>query len=105
MNHLYEFIKVSKQAVFQQKAQVAKTEVLANQIVEQIIKLRMKHPVMGLKKLYNLLKPSDIGRDKFIEIAINNGLQAVKPRSFKRTTYPAKGFKYANLLENKLLQM
>lgn len=100
MKDLYKLVNISKQAIYQQK-QVATTNLLlADALVEQIIKIRIKHPVMGLKKLYSLLKP-EIGRDKFLEIAVANGLKSVKCRSFKRTTYAARGYKYTNLLENK----
>jgi putative transposase len=100
MKDLYKLVNISKQAIHQQK-QVATTNLLlADALAEQIIKLRIKHPVMGLKKLYSLLKP-EIGRDKFLEIAVANGLKSVKCRSFKRTTYAARGYKYTNLLENK----
>ncbi len=105
MKDLYKLVTISKQAIYQYKQAAETNLLLADLLVEQIIKLRIKHPVMGLKKLYSLLKP-EIGhrlpsRDKFIEIAITNGLQSVKCRSFKRTTYAARGYNYTNLLENK----
>jgi hypothetical protein len=55
MKDLYKLVNISKQAIYQSK-QVATTNLLlADALVEQIaecrpIKLRIKHPVMGLKK-------------------------------------------------------
>jgi transposase InsO family protein len=94
-------MNISKQAIHQGKQHESKKQLLEIQLVEQIIKLRIKHPVMGLKKLYLLIKPENIGRDTFLKIASKHGLRAKIPRSFKRTTFALKSARYTNLLAEK----
>lgn len=101
MTDLYALMNTSKQAIHQGKQRENKIQLLEIQLVETIIKLRINHPVMGLKKLYLLIKPENIGRDKFLKIASKHGLRAKIPRSFKRTTFALKSARYTNLLAEK----
>lgn len=101
MKNLYALMNISKQAIHQRNQQENKNQLFEIQLVEKIIKLRIKHPVMGLKKLYLLIKPENIGRDKFLKIASKHGLRAKIPRSFKRTTFALKSARYTNLLAEK----
>ncbi|MCU0391315.1 MAG: IS3 family transposase [Thermoflexibacter sp.] len=101
MTDLYALMNISKQAIQQAQQKQNSKQLIDFQIVEKIIKLRIQHPVMGLKKLYLLIKPQGIGRDKFLKIASKHGLRAKIPRSFKRTTFALKSARYTNLLAKK----
>jgi transposase InsO family protein len=52
---------------------------------------------MGLKKIYNLLKPDWIGRDSFIAIGVEYGLGVKKFVSYHRTTFSSKSAWFVNL--------
>jgi transposase InsO family protein len=64
--------------------------------------LRKEHPRMGAKKLYALLQPEGIGRDKFIELLMDNGYGVRRSRNYMKTTYPGPHH-YPNLISGKKL--
>ena len=67
-------------------------------LINEAEALRKEHPGCGVEKMYYVLKPSFIGRDRFIEIMMDVGFRVTKVRNFRRTTYPAKLF-YPNLIQ------
>jgi len=66
-------------------------------VINSIIAVRELHPCMGLRKIYELLQPENVGRDNFIEIGVENGFCLPKPKNYQRTTYSSKFRKYKNL--------
>lgn len=98
MNQLYKVIGVSKQAVYQyQKRQVIFNNQLS-QLVLEADDLRLDHPGCGVEKMYTILKPSFIGRDRFIETMMGLGYRIKKVKNYKRTTIAGKKF-YPNLIK------
>lgn len=95
-------MNISKQAHWkfiireQQKAQEA--EILRRAMLE----LRQFHPKMGAKKMYLILKPKSVGRDKFISLYNSAGLRLERERSYRRTTFSNPSAKYGNLTINKV---
>jgi putative transposase len=63
--------------------------------VEQI---RRQHPGCGVEKMYYMIKPGFIGRDKFIEIMMELGFRLKHRRNYQRTTYAGKKV-YPNLIK------
>lgn len=59
---------------------------------------RMDHPGCGVEKLYYALKPSFIGRDRFIEVMMEAGFRLKRSRNYRRTTYAGK-VRYPNLIK------
>jgi len=66
-------------------------------VINSIIAVRELHPCMGLRKIYELLLPENVGRDNFIDIGVENGFCLPKPKNYQRTTYSSKFRKYRNL--------
>jgi len=66
-------------------------------VINSIIEVRGLHPCMGLRKIYELLQPDNVGRDIFIDIGVENGFCLPKPKNYQRTTYSSKFRKYRNL--------
>ena len=66
-------------------------------VINSIIGVRELHPCMGLRKIYELLLPENVGRDNFIDIGVENGFCLPKPKNYQRTTYSSKFRKYKNL--------
>ncbi len=62
--------------------------------------LRKQHPGCGVEKMYYVLKPSFIGRDRFVEIMMEVGFRLKRPRNYRRTTYAGKIY-YPNLIKGK----
>lgn len=95
MTSVYEFVGLSRQAIWQ-KIKSARTWLAIEEvIVAQVLALRESHPRMGARKIYEKwsLDPENehlvfgIGRDKFEDILFSNGLKIGKLRSGHRTTY------------------
>ena len=103
MKQLYEIVNITKQAhlsfINHQEFYQQKILIILNAIAE----LRNLHPQMGAKKMYHILKPEGIGRDKFITIAVANGYGVQKQRNFQRTTYSSYIYKYKNLINGAVI--
>lgn len=98
MNQLYKVIGISKQGVNQyarrQKVFDNKTKALFYEAEE----LRKKHPGCGVEKMYHVLKPDFMGRDKFIDTFMDLGFRLKRQKNYKRTTY-ASSIYYPNLIK------
>jgi hypothetical protein len=103
MNQLYEHINITKQAhlSFQSHQELLQQEIII--LLSAIADLREMHPEMGARKMYHIIKPDIIGRDKFILLSIENGFGVHKQRSFQRTTYNSHIYKYKNLIDGAVL--
>lgn len=103
MNRLYSHVNITKQAHL---SFLRRQELLQQQIIillSAITELRDIHPEMGARKMYHILKPDIIGRDKFIILSIENGFGVHKQRNFQRTTYNSHVYKYKNLIDGAII--
>ena len=98
LNQLYEVIGISKQAVHQYEKKQDAFDVKLYELVTQADLLRTQHPGCGIEKMYLSLQPDFMGRDRFIEIMMELGYRARKPKNFIRTTIPATN-RYSNLTQ------
>jgi putative transposase len=96
-------VGISKQAHAQQTTHQVTEQVWEKDILNKIASIRLSHPMMGLKKMYAKIKPENIGRDKFIDLAINANLGIEIPKNKRRTTFSTKSKRYKNLLVDKIL--
>jgi transposase InsO family protein len=98
MNQLYKQIGISKQAVHQYaKRQVAFDNKVA-QLISEVDDLREDHPGCGVEKMYYILKPDFIGRDRFIELMMELGYRLKRKPNYRRTTYSTSIY-YPNLIK------
>ncbi|WP_178987653.1 IS3 family transposase [Winogradskyella schleiferi] len=98
MNQLYKTIGISKQAVNQYAKRQAVFDSRVSQLILEADDLREDHPGCGVEKMYNILDPDFIGRDRFIETMMGLGYRIKKKRNYKRTTIAGKKF-YPNLIK------
>ncbi len=73
-------------------------EVIFIRLMEQT---REIHPGMGLRTMYGMLQPEDIGRDAFIALGLSEGFRLRSVEKKVRTTYSIKSNRYTNLLVGK----
>jgi putative transposase len=99
MKELCELEKSTKQAHAQYQIKEQTDTFNEQEILNQIASLRIKHPMLGLKKLFHKVKPTNIGRDRFIAMAMASNLGIEKPKNYRRTTYSTKSNRYKNLLD------
>lgn len=102
MESIYEIGGVSKQAVFNHNTRQKDWSENLFELQIQVDEIRALHPGCGLEKLYDTLKPSWLGRDKFISTFMSLGYRVKKKVNFTRTTTPT-WMRYPNLIEGLLV--
>lgn len=90
LKDLFPVAGFSKQAHKSYIDRQKKEEACKYLVYNSILEIRRLHPNMGLKKIYNLLCPDWIGRDKFLEIGMFYGLGIKLIKSYHRTTFSTK---------------
>ena len=102
-NSLYRAVGITKQAVHQHKRREKTRAPLVRELCDQITKARKDSPGIGLKKVYKLVKPDWLGRDKFVSLGLSLGYGIPRSRSPIRTTHAIKALYHPNLLTGKRL--
>ena len=98
LNSLYQAMNISRQAVHRyfERQSLDQTRILA--LVDAVERERSIHKRCGLEKLYYLIQPDWIGRDRFCSLLMELGYGVGKSKNYRRTTYPVSS-RYKNLIE------
>jgi len=102
MSQVYRAAGVSRQSHHQHNQRQAAFNARLYALCVEADLLREVHPGCGVEKMYTILQPDFIGRDRFIEVMMDNGYRLRKMRNYSRTTYPGKLY-YPNLIKGMLL--
>lgn len=102
LNTLYQVVGISKQAVHKYKKQKALFDEKLEQLLIQTDLLREEHPGCGVRKMYDVLKPDFIGRDRFERLMMDYGYRIKRHKNYIRTTIPAH-YRYPNLIEGSIV--
>jgi transposase InsO family protein len=78
-------------------------DVKIDELIAEAESLRQAHPGCGVEKMYYILKPGFIGRDRFIEVMMDVGFRLKAQRNYRRTTYAGK-IRYRNLIKGILVR-
>lgn len=97
---MYDAIGISKQAVNQQARSQVLFEMQLAELIASAEALRRSHPGCGVEKMYYVLNPSFLGRDRFIEVMMETGFRLQSGRNYRRTTYKGP-IVYPNLIKGK----
>lgn len=89
---------ISKQAVNQYHRRQLYLDGRVGEMIADAEVVRAAHPGCGVEKLYHVLKPDFIGRDRFIDIMMQVGFRLKRPRNYRRTTYAGR-VRYPNLIK------
>ena len=98
LNALYRTIGISKQAVMQYEKRQLLFDANLLQLIAEADELRSEHPGCGVEKMYYTLKPSFIGRDRFVETMMQLGYRLKRKKNYRRTTIAGKLY-YPNLIK------
>lgn len=99
---LYEVVGVSAQAVYKYVKRSAMQLKYYLELRILVIEYQRTHPGAGLRRVYDQLSPSGIGRDKFIAQMQQMGLGYERIKNPKKTTIP--GFlRFPNLIKGMLV--
>lgn len=86
MNQIYRAVGMSKQNFHQRLDYQMKVEMEKQELLTMVSKVRADHPRMSARKMYTLIDPVFLGRDKFEELCFSNGYRLERKRSYQRTT-------------------
>jgi putative transposase len=103
MKDLFKFCNISRQAHHQSLIREQKWADIEYLIVGLILQTREVHPGMGLRIIYDILKPNGLGRDAFISIGFAYGFRLITFKNPIRTTFSSPYSRYKNLLVDKKL--
>jgi transposase InsO family protein len=103
LNALYLEVGVSKQAVNQHFKKVDIWQEKVRLLVNEVDLIRSEHPGCGVEKLYWMLNPNWIGRDKFVALLMSRGYRVHFPKNYRRTTYSIQQKYFPNLIEGMLV--
>lgn len=99
MKAIYDIAGISKQAYHKHQNQKMDEGVYYEHLFMKADAVREVHPNIGVRKMYILIAPEEIGRDKFEALMLNNGYRVYYPPNFIRTTYSVKCYQYTNLIK------
>jgi transposase InsO family protein len=103
MSALYSHCQISKQGHYKSVHREIQWQMKEELVVGLIMQVREAHPAMGLRTMYELCQPENIGRDAFISIGLYYGFRVKVFRNKVRTTFSSPYSRYQNLLTNKVL--
>lgn len=75
MNRLYKAVGMSKQNFHQQLHRHQRREEESGYLWELMMQLRDDHPMMGARTMYDKLRPTEMGRDVFIDLYNQSGMK------------------------------
>lgn len=104
MKALYELVGTTKQALH--KFNRVQVEVRLNQLklIQQATAIRKRHPQIGCRSIYYLLKDPDFGRDECEQILLANGFRIKRKPNFIKTTISQRTHKFPNLIRGLEIQ-
>lgn len=100
IDELCEAAGFSRQAHYAYIKRKGSNEHLYRYVLDVVNHIRDKHPVMGLRKIWYQTEPDWIGRDQFISIGVDLGLEIPKPKNYQRTTFNSRCNLFGNLTTN-----
>jgi putative transposase len=98
LNQLYKTVGITKQAVHQYAVRQSEFDNRISQVVLEADDLREGFPGCGVEKMYDILKPDFIGRDRFVETMMSLGYRLKFRKNYRKTTIASKIF-YPNLIK------
>ncbi len=103
MNQVYRYIGYSKQAFHQKMDRQQQETAEALLLLPIIEELRQEHPGVAARELYRMLKPAEMGRDKFESFCFEHGYKLQRPKAYRRTTDSSGVIRFPNLMAGREL--
>jgi putative transposase len=101
MNSLYLSQSISKQGHWDNVRRAKLAQAKEPCYIGLIVEIRVLHPGMGLRTMYEQFSPEGIGRDAFIALGLREGYRLRSLDNPQRTTRSIKNRLYVNLLHDK----
>jgi len=98
MNRIFNYINYSKQAFHQKMDRQLRQQEQLLLLLPIVAELRLEHPEVGARQLYEILQPSNVGRDKFEQFCFANGYKLQRAKAYKKTTNSNGVIRFPNLV-------
>ena len=98
MNEVYRAMDISKQAFHQHLERYLDMLEEQEQLVPVIAEVRRDHPQMSARIMYQMIKPTLMGRDRFERFCFSRGVKIERKRAYHRTTDSRGVSRFDNLL-------
>lgn len=100
MELLYEVAGIRRQVYFREYRQQTEQRFIETRTIEMVKALRERHPSMGARPMFHVLKISSMGINRFERLVSDSGLGIERKRLWIRTTNSHHNyFKYSNLTQ------
>jgi putative transposase len=103
MNELYRISGTSKQAFHQYMNKQILILEEQQQLLPVIRQIRADHPRLSVRRMYVMIKPLSMGRDKFEQFCYLYGLKLAVKRAYHKTTNSLGVTRFENLIASKKL--
>jgi len=103
MELLYKVVGISRQAFQQHRIKTDRQLHGIEPLIESIRALRSDHPRLSCRKIYRILQPNHLGRDRFEQFCFRHGFKLYRKRSYHRTTDSRGVTRFDNLLPHREL--
>lgn len=100
MNAIYRMIGISKQGFHQHMNRYLRIMEEQQNLIPIIQQIRRDHPHLSARKMYRLICPGGMGRDRFEVFCFENGFKLDVKRSWRRTTNSLGVTRFPNLIMN-----
>lgn len=100
MNELYRSIGTTKQNVHQRLDHELALAEEKGQLLVLMHQLREDHPGLGARKMYGMIQPLIMGRDRFIAFYRKSGLKLTTAKNYRKTTNSNGVIRFPNLIIN-----
>lgn len=98
MNVLFKAIGMSKQSFHQRLNRQMIIFEEMGQLLSLVEQIRADHPRMSSRQMYRLIRPVQMGRDRFEAFCFENGFKVAVKRAYHRTTNSLGVTRFDNLL-------
>jgi putative transposase len=103
LTSLFTAVNISRQAFYKQRKKKGDREPKEQLLLDQIRMIRADHPRLSCRKIFRILTPDFLGRDRFEAFCFANGFKLYRKRAFHRTTDSRGVTRFANHVMNREL--
>lgn len=103
LSSIFTAVGISRQAFYKHLQKKTVRLPKEHLLLDQIKSIRREHPRLSARKIFRILKPDFLGRDKFEAFCFAHGLKLYRKRAFHRTTDSRGVTRFENHVTNRKL--
>ncbi|EMF82465.1 integrase core domain protein [Leptospira weilii serovar Topaz str. LT2116] len=97
-NQNYGILNTSKQSFHQKLNRHLRIQEEMGYLLPMVREVRDDHPKMSVRKIYRMIRPKTIGRDRFEAFCFEHGFQVIVSKNYRRTTNSLGVTRFPNLV-------